>query len=66
MFLAAFTSAFSLKLQAVQWKMAWLLRDSRSTTPHAEHRWLVNAGSTRSTLPGASRTNPCAGQFHGP
>jgi len=46
--------------------MAWLLRDSRSTTPHAEHRWLVNAGSTRSTLPGASRTNPCAGQSHGP
>ena len=32
---------------------AWLSRESRSTCPHAEHRWLVNAGLTFSTRPGA-------------
>ena len=53
MFLAAFTSALQAKRQAVQTKRAWLSRDSASTCPHAEHRWLVNAGLIFSTRPGA-------------
>ena len=44
MFLAAFTSAWQAKLQAVHWKLAWLSRDFRSTCLHALQRWLVNAG----------------------
>ena len=53
MFLAAFTSAWPAKPQAVHRNTAWLSRESRSTRPHAEHRWLVNAGLTFSTGPGA-------------
>jgi hypothetical protein len=53
MFLAAFTSALQAKPQAVHRKLAWLSRDFGSTCPHAEHRWLVNAGLTFSTRPGA-------------
>jgi hypothetical protein len=53
MFLAAFTSALQANPQAVHWKTAWLSRDFRSTCPHAEHRWLVNAGLIFSTRPGA-------------
>ena len=34
-------------------KTAWLLRDFGSTCPHAEQRWLVNAGLIFSTRPGA-------------
>ena len=52
-FLAAFTSAFWVKLQATQQKRAWLLRLSDATNPHAEHRWLVYAGRIFSILPGA-------------
>ena len=53
MFLAAFTSALPAKPQAVHTKRAWLSRDFASTCPHAEHRWLVNAGFILSTRPGA-------------
>jgi hypothetical protein len=53
MFLAAFTSAWQAKPQAVHRNRAWLSRESRSTCPHAEHRWLVNAGLIFSTRPGA-------------
>jgi hypothetical protein len=53
MLMAAFTSAWPAKPQAVHTKRAWLSRDSGSTCPHAEHRWLVNAGLTFSTRPGA-------------
>ena len=53
MFLAAFTSALQAKPQAVHTKRAWLSRDSGSTCPHTEHRWLVNAGLIFSTRPGA-------------
>jgi len=53
MFLAAFTSAWQAKPQAVHRKTAWLSRDFGSTCPHAEHRWLVNAALTFSTRPGA-------------
>ena len=53
MFLAAFTSALPAKPQAVHQKTAWLSRDFGSTCPHAEHRWLVNAGLIFSTRPGA-------------
>ncbi len=53
MFLAAFTSALQTKPQTVQTKRAWLSRDSESTCPHAEHRWLVKAGLIFSTWPGA-------------
>src|SRR5919108_482846 len=49
MFLAAFTSAWQAKPQAVHTKRAWLSRDFASTCPHAEHRWLVNAGLIFST-----------------
>ena len=31
----------------------WLSRALRSTTPHAQQRWLVNAGLTYSTRPAA-------------
>jgi len=41
MFLAAFTSALLAKPQATQAKIAWLLRLSAATCPHAEQRWLV-------------------------
>ena len=41
MFLAAFTSALQVYLQAVHRKTAWLSRDFPSTCPHAEQRWLV-------------------------
>jgi hypothetical protein len=58
MFKAAFTSAWQAKAQAVHRNTAWLSRESRSTCPHAEHRWLVNAGLTFSTRPGAC---PAAG-----
>ena len=53
MFLAAFTSAWQAYPQAVHRKTAWLLRDFGSTCPHAEQRWLVNAGLIFSTRPGA-------------
>jgi hypothetical protein len=53
MFRAAFTSALSAKPQAVHTKGAWLWRDFASTCPHAEQRWLVNAGFIFSTRPGA-------------
>ena len=53
MFRAAFTSALPAKPQAVHAKRAWLSRDFASTCPHAEHRWLVNAGLIFSTRPGA-------------
>ena len=53
MFLAAFTSALQAKPQAVQTKRAWLSRDFASTCPHAEQRWLLNAGLTFSTRPRA-------------
>jgi hypothetical protein len=53
MFRAAFTSAWLAYPQAVHWKTAWLSRDFESTCPHAEHRWLVNAGLIFSTRPGA-------------
>jgi hypothetical protein len=53
MFLAAFTSAWQAYPQAMHRKTAWLSRDFGSTCPHAEHRWLVNAGLIFSTLPGA-------------
>ena len=47
MFLAAFTSALPAKPQAVHGNRAWLSRDTGSTCPHAEHRWLVKCGLTR-------------------
>ena len=53
MFKAAFTSAWQAKPQAVHRNTAWFSREPRSTCPHAEHRWLVNAGLTFSTRPGA-------------
>ena len=53
MFFAAFTSAWPAYPQAVHRKRAWLSRDFGSTCPHAEHRWLVNAGLIFSTRPGA-------------
>ena len=53
MFLAAFTSALQVYLQAVHRKTAWLSRDFPSTCPHAEQRWLVWCGLIFSTLPGA-------------
>ena len=53
MLTAAFTSAWQAKPQAVHTNRAWLSRDFASTCPHAEHRWLVNAGLTFSTRPGA-------------
>jgi hypothetical protein len=53
MFRAAFTSAWQAYPQAVHQKTAWLSRDFGSTCPHAEHRWLVNAGLIFSTRPGA-------------
>src|SRR5438046_1267423 len=53
MFFAALTSALSVYAQATQRKRAWLLRLSGARCPHAEQRWLVNAGLTFSTLPGA-------------
>ena len=53
MFLAAFTSALQAYPQAVQQKAAWLSRDLLSTSPHTEQRWLVKAGLTFCTLPGA-------------
>src|SRR5436190_19989878 len=49
MFLAAFTSALQAKRQAVHTKRAWLSRDFASTCPHAEQRWLLNAGLTSPT-----------------
>jgi hypothetical protein len=62
MFLAAFTSAWQAKPQAVHRKSAWLLRDFGSTCPHAEHRRLVNAGLTFSTRPGALSTASWVGE----
>ena len=59
MFLAAFTSAWPAKPQAVQAKRAWLSRDFASTCPHAEHRWLVYAGLIFSTRPGAFSCSRC-------
>src|SRR6516164_2704759 len=53
MFFAALTSALSVYAQATQRKRAWLSRLSCARCPHAEQRWLVNAGLTFSTLPGA-------------
>ena len=53
LFLAAFTSALQVYLQAVHRKTAWLSRDFPSTCPHAEQRWLVWCGLIFSTLPGA-------------
>ena len=68
MFRAAFTSALQAYPQAVHANRAWLSRESASTCPHAQHRWLVNCGLTFSTLPGAfsasrrtSRPHPAAG-----
>jgi hypothetical protein len=51
MLTAAFTSALPAKPQAVHRNTAWLSREPRSTRPHAEHRWLVNAGLTFSAIP---------------
>ncbi len=53
MFLAAFTSALQAYPQAVQANTAWLSRLLADTCPHAEQRWLVYAGGTFSTRPGA-------------
>jgi len=53
MLMAAFTSALAANPQAVHRNTAWLSREPRSTRPHAEHRWLVNAGLIFSTRPGA-------------
>src|SRR5450432_1453687 len=53
MFLAALMSAFSVCPQDRHRKEAWLSRASRSLVPHAEHVWLVNAGLTFCTRPGA-------------
>jgi hypothetical protein len=53
MFLAAFTSALQAKPQATHRKRAWLSRLSDAMCPHAEQRWLVNAGLIFSTRPGA-------------
>ena len=53
MFLAAFTSALHAYPQAVHANRAWLSREFASTCPHAGQRWLVNAGLTFSTRPGA-------------
>src|SRR5208282_1169843 len=50
MLMAAFTSAWPAKPQAVHRKTVWLSRESRSTCPHAEHRWLV-LGSRLGELP---------------
>jgi len=44
MLLAAFASALPAYPQAVQRNSAWLSRLSAAACPHAEHRWLVNAG----------------------
>jgi hypothetical protein len=41
MFLAAFTSAFSVYVHATQVKSAWLSRLFAAMCPHAEHCWLV-------------------------
>ena len=51
MFLAAFTSALSVKRQAMQRNRAWLSRLPAAMCPHAEQRWLVKAGLTFSTRP---------------
>src|SRR5690349_19800445 len=53
MLMAALRSALHLYRQAVQAKTAWLLRFSPATCPHAEQRWLVNAGLIFSTRPRA-------------
>ena len=53
MFRAAFTSALQAYPQAVQTKTAWLLREFASTSPHAEHCWLVYAAGIFSTRPEA-------------
>jgi len=64
MLIAAFTSAWQAYPQAVHWKAAWLLRAFGSTCPHAEQRWLVNAGSTFSTRPGAFSSRRRASRPH--
>ena len=53
MFLAAFTSALSAYPQVTQQNRAWLSRLPAAMCPHAEQRWLVYAGRTFSTRPGA-------------
>ena len=58
MFRAAFTSALEVYPQAVQAKAAWLSRDFASTCPHAEQRWLVNAGLIFSIRPNALFSSP--------
>ena len=57
MFLAAFTSACSVKLQARQAKTAWLLRLPAATFPHALQHCEVYAGLTLWTRPGAYQRN---------
>jgi hypothetical protein len=41
MFFTAFTSAFSVYVQATQRKRAWFSRLFAAVCPHAEQRWLV-------------------------
>src|SRR5215467_4159007 len=53
MFLAAFTSALSVRAQARQAKTAWLLRLPAATYPHPLHRCEVYAEVTSWTRPGA-------------
>src|ERR1700735_3923023 len=53
MLIAAFTSAWAAKPQAVHRNTAWLSREPRSTRPHAEHRRLVLCGLILFTRPGA-------------
>jgi hypothetical protein len=65
MFLAAFTSALQVYLQAVHRKTAWLSRDFPSTCPHAEQRWLVWCGLIFSTLPGALFSRRPTSRPHG-
>jgi len=67
MFVAAFTSALPVQVQATQAKRAWLLRLFAAMCPHAEHRCDVYAGLIFSTRPGAlsssrrtSRPHPAA------
>ena len=62
---AAFTSALhGPALQASHWKTAWLLRFSRATCPHAEHRCDVYAAGICSTRPEALCCRRAASRPH--
>jgi len=52
MFLAAFTSALSVRPQARHRKTAWLSRFSFAVCPHSEQRLDVFAGLTATTAQG--------------